>query len=105
MPNRAVYASTRPWNKSPIQARALIRGHQKIILDEDGQLLLYDLSIEPRERHDQAGDRPVAAQLFLQELRAQQRCNRMLLTGAGEVPRVELDEERLRQLRTLGYIQ
>jgi arylsulfatase A-like enzyme len=103
--DRVVYASTRPSNQSRRRATALYRGRQKIIFDEDGQFHLYDLSLDPLEQIDEASDRPVAAQLLLQELRAQQRCNLMLLAGAGGVPQIELDAERLRQLRALGYIQ
>jgi len=104
-PARGVYATTRPSSTSGRRQLALLRGQRKIILDEAGVPHLYDLSLDPLEQHDEARNEPVRIQLLLQELLAQQRCNQMLLTGVGQAPQIELDPERLRELRALGYIQ
>jgi len=103
--DRAVYAITRPSNHVLHPARALYRGPKKVILDENSAPHLYDLSLDPMEQNNKARAEPVVTQLLLQELLAQQRCNQMLLAGAGQVPQIELDPERLRELRALGYIQ
>jgi len=105
IPDRGVYATTRPSSTSGRRGLALHRGQRKIILDEAGAPHLYDLSLDPLEQNDEARAEPVTTQLLLQELLAQQRCNQLLLTGEGQAPQIELDPERLRELRALGYIQ
>jgi len=103
--DRSIYAATRPTSRSVKPMLALYRGRKKIILDETGAAHLYDLSLDPAEQIDEAKFEPVGTQLLMQELLAQQRCNQVLLAGAGQAPRIELDAERLRELRALGYIQ
>ena len=104
-PDRGVYATTRPLSPSGRRGLALHRGQKKIILEEVGAPHLYDLSLDPLEQEDRARDEPVRIQLLLQELLAQQRCNQVLLTGVGQAPQIELDAERLKELKALGYIQ
>ena len=103
--DRAVYAITRPSNQVQHPARALYRGPKKVILDENSAPQLYDLSLDPMEQNNEVRAEPVLTQPLLQELLAQQRCNQILLASAGQVPQIELDPERLRELRALGYIQ
>ena len=103
--DRAVFASTRPLGRNPRSSLALYRGQKKLILDAGSAPRLYDLSRDPQELEDEARNEPVTAQLLLQQLLAQQRCSRRLLTQAGQAPQIELDAERLRELRALGYIQ
>ena len=105
MPERAIYAVTRPTSRSVKPVLALYRNQKKIIRDETDAARLYDLSLDPMEQVDEASAEPVTTQLLLQELLARQRCNHLLLAGAGQVPQIEIDPERLRELRALGYIQ
>ncbi len=104
-PHRGVYATTRPSSQSGRRGVAFHRGQNKIILDESGAPHVYDLSLDPMEQQDEARYKQVRTQLLLQELLAQQRCNQMLLNGGDQAPQIDLDPERLRELRALGYIQ
>jgi arylsulfatase A-like enzyme len=103
--DRAVYAITRPSDQVYQPSRALYRGARKVILDENAAPHLYDLSLDPMEQNNKVRVEPVVTGFLLQELLAQQRCSQILLAGAGEVPQIELDPERLKELRALGYIQ
>ena len=104
-PDRAIYSTTRPSSTSGRRAMAAYSGQMKMILDEDGSARWYDLSLDPGEQIARDRDEPVVFQSLLQGLLAQQRCSRLLLAGAGQAPQIELDEQRLRELRALGYIQ
>jgi arylsulfatase A-like enzyme len=103
--SRSIYASTRPTSRTHQPIVALYRLNKKLILENLSAPRLYDLSLDPLEQVDVSSSEPVVTQILLQEVRAQRRCNRILLTGAGQVPQIELDPERLRELRALGYIQ
>lgn len=63
------------------------------------QPLLYDHSVDPREKSNIAADRPEK----LEELRAvlEEYAEEVIVWG--DTPEIELDEMRLNQLRALGY--
>jgi arylsulfatase A-like enzyme len=83
---------------------SLTQRRWKILRLENG-LELYDLASDPGERRDLASERPFLAGLLGQRVR--ERTVRNLVDGqsAGLTERSVLDEETLRQLRALGYIE
>lgn len=86
-----------PWDRT---LRALWAGPHKLIWSSDGRHELYDLEADPREldeRRELAGD----TTRLLQDLLDAQVSE--LVVPAGREPVAPLSEERLRQLRGLGY--
>ncbi len=68
------------------------------------QPLLFDLNADPGEHHNIAGQQPDRARYFQSRVDAHlRRAGRSQSTDLGAVP--ELDEEMVRRLRGLGYLQ
>ena len=97
-----------PTPASPGRNVSLIVGDRKLILESAGSRVeLYDLSTDPRERHNLADDRGATADL-LREVRALKSHNALLagrLNPAGSEAEAPLDEEEVKQLRALGYVK
>jgi arylsulfatase A-like enzyme len=70
----------------------------------ESRVALYDLAVDPGERHDLAEERPILAGLLRQRLI--ERTIRNLADGQASGLREDavLDEETTRQLRALGYL-
>jgi hypothetical protein len=64
---------------------------------------LYHLVADPLEQHDLAAAEPQKTAVMLRRLEEWQR--RMGAAVSGECDADSVDEERLQQLRDLGYIQ
>ena len=81
--------------------RALRRGDLKLILDLDtGRTMLFDLSTDPDEAHDLAGERPEVVVAMREELKAMVSLSRSREAEAG---RASLTQEEYDLLKSLGY--
>lgn len=88
---------------------ALIRGNYKLIASEnDSALELYDVVADPGERRNLAAEKPEIVRAMLRRTRQIRRHDeerrRATLRALGEVPAAE-DEETLRQMKALGYLE
>ncbi|MCZ6463071.1 MAG: sulfatase [Proteobacteria bacterium] len=82
--------------------KALIGARFKLIRDDPtGRYELYDLRADPREQRDLAADEPARVRALVPVL--EQRLAR-IRGPEGPVRSVELDEEQLEALRSLGYL-
>ncbi len=91
-------------------AYVLYRHGLKLEYEPGGEERLFDLAIDPWELRDVAADHPdqVAElrQLLLAKLGAQLERARVLREGVEELPAEDsFDEDMLRQLRSLGYVE
>lgn len=92
-----------PWERT---MRAAYDGRWKLMEDDAGKVALFDLHLDPMERHDQSADRPERVQAMREQLRAVvQGLPRYDATRASDrdVP-VEDDEATREYLGVLGYI-
>jgi arylsulfatase A-like enzyme len=89
------------------ESDALVRGRLKLIAaDQDRALELYDLLADPAERSNLAAARPELAHDLLRQLRrvrAEERRRWEAIAPALE-PASEREQETLRELKALGYI-
>lgn len=76
-------------------------GPWRFILRANGHQELYDVTRDPRERHNLAFDRPDVAERFRQALEPRLA---FFLAHGDEGPR-EMSPEELEALRSLGYVQ
>lgn len=93
----------RPWKEARGDLNiALRRGPWKAIWNaEPDSVELYDLNADPRERHNLALQQPVLVQEFKRSAQAWlSACSKIAPSGGFD----NLDEETLRELRALGYI-
>lgn len=96
---RPVFSETSRNNN--LQA-VIYKGHKAIVdLNDDDKWRLYDLSTDPAEKHDLAGERVE----LLDELKEEIRRWRENTRAAVEADSVVLDAEQTEQLKALGYLE
>jgi len=96
---RPVFSETSRNNN--LQA-VIYKGHKAIVdLNDDDKWRLYDLSTDPAEKHDLAGERVE----LLQELMEEVRRWRENTGTAVEAESVVFDAEQTEQLKALGYLE
>ena len=102
-----------PAGRSPLLApferriRSLTEGDLKLILGDDGRAELYDLAADPAEKTDLATNPAEREGLVLLREHLMELIETCLPPGtppAVEAP-VQLDEQTLKKLRSLGYIK
>ncbi len=89
---------------------AVVSGGRKFILDlSTGRKELFDLTSDPEEQVNLYKEQSLSSPMLLESklTRWRVRNDRLfnILSGSETLPQVELDEDKLRQLRGLGYIQ
>ena len=77
----------------------------KLRLDEDGQLRLFDLEIDPEELNDLSATRPDAHERLRNELSRWLSDEQRLRTTLPSNEATALSEESVERLRALGYIE
>jgi len=81
-------------------------GPYKVLYSDSLDVLeLYNLEEDPGEREDLVPVEPLRARYMAQQAMLQKRDNLAMLVQMGPQQIEALDEETLRQLRALGYIQ
>ncbi len=75
---------------------AVLDGRDKLLLQPDGSVLLFDRGADRREEHDLAAERPEVVQRL-------RRLAESWVPPAADAPAAELDEQREADLRALGY--
>ena len=96
---RPVFSETSRNNN--LQA-VIYKGHKAIVdLNDDDKWRLYDLSTDPAEKHDLAGERVE----LLDELKEEVRRWRESTRTATEAESVVLHAEQTEQLKALGYLE
>lgn len=112
-----------PWEKRPLlsvamtsedyRALAVRAGNDKLIVEcvsEEGlrPVALFDLGADPREENNVLAQRPATVELLLghlHDLAGEQPCETLLRATQGKSIETDMSDERLEQLRSLGYIQ
>jgi arylsulfatase A-like enzyme len=103
---RAVFASTRPDTKRPMQIHALRTDRFKLIYnDATGDTELYDLAADPAEQVNLADKDPLRAGALRQRILLRRSDDRLILSKSGGGRENPIKEETLRALRALGYVQ
>jgi arylsulfatase len=106
----ALFFSTRGVANPTARPRpmaALRIGRYKLLFNPgEPRVELYDVLEDPGESADLSAERPALTRFLLQQLRLRQGLSQKLrlVDGTPEAA-TELDEETLRELRALGYIQ
>jgi arylsulfatase A-like enzyme len=107
--DRDLYAYTRgrvAFSEGEAAVYAYRSGPYKVLYSDTLDLLeLYNLEKDPEERNDLSSVEPLRARYMAQQAMLQKRDNLALLARLGPEQIEALDEETLRQLRALGYIQ
>lgn len=78
--------------------RAFIQNEQKIVIGDNGDFQAYDLTTDPQEQHPRPHTDWARASLQQHQGWASQQ-------SAADAVRPPVDEERLEQLRKLGYVE
>ena len=106
--DRGLYAVTRGTlrsNEAPRMLMAWERDGLKVVFDEShGAVELFDLAADPGEHVDLATERPLTAQILLQELLSRHHRNRQVF-GRHDAEAFRLDPSTVRELRAIGYIE
>ncbi len=106
---RDLYAYTRgrvAYSEGEAAVYAYRSGPYKVLYSDILDVLeLYNLEEDPGEREDLASVEPLRARYMAQRAMLQKRDNLAVLARLGPQQIEALDEETLRQLRALGYIQ
>jgi len=89
---------------------AVVRGTWKVVfaLDDHDNFQLFDLASDPGELHDMSDERAALAAQLIREYEGLVAANASLISlfpRRGEDMTQTLDEDTLRELRALGYIQ
>lgn len=105
-PPRTLYAhrqrSRARLGKPPQHVWAAVRGPWKLVIEPDGDRLLFDRESDPGERVNLAADHPELVAELVRELRLLRAAGRV---GGDESIDVPLDRERLEALEALGYVE
>ncbi len=102
-PQRALFLDLRcpPWFDNLVW-KAVIRGHDKVIVTEPDNVALYDLAADPAEQTSVLDAHPDVAHDLIAQLTAFERdCHRY----AGETTRITLDAAAIEKLKSLGYVR
>jgi arylsulfatase A-like enzyme len=84
--------------------RAIRQGRLKLIWGSDGKTELYDVQADPEELTDLSTDEEYAEEL--RQMKAQLSALMSECSGQSSTERpIEMDQEQMRQLRSLGYIR
>ncbi len=106
---RDLYAYTRgrvAFSEGEAAVYAYRSGPYKVLYSDGLDILeLYNLEEDPGEREDLVSVEPLRARYMAQRAMLQKRDNLAMLAQMGPQQIEALDEETLRQLRALGYIQ
>lgn len=106
---RDLYAYTRgrvAFSEGEAPVYAYRSGPYKVIYSDSLDVLeLYNLEEDPDEREDLMSIEPLRARYMAQQAMLQKRDNLAMLVQMGPQQIEALDEETLRELRALGYIQ
>jgi arylsulfatase A-like enzyme len=103
---RDVFAITRPDTKRDKQLHTIRSGRYKLIYnDVSKKTELYDLVADPGELVDLAEKDPVRAGALRQRLLLRRDGDRLALANVGGSRRNPIQEETMRALRALGYVQ
>ena len=86
------------------RAHAVRVGHRKLQRSEGGELVLYDLAIDPRETANHLAETPEAAGLLVDELERWLAAEEMLRDSVARGDSRELPPDMTEQLRQLGYV-
>jgi arylsulfatase A-like enzyme len=88
--------------KSPQHLWAALRGPWKLVVEPDGERLLFDRERDPGERVNVAGEHPEVVAELVREL---YRLRADGLVNGQESIDVPIDRERLEALEALGYVE
>jgi arylsulfatase A-like enzyme len=103
---REIFHKLRPnFDFTPFDRRlaSIQKGSWKMILSGRGEIELYDLAKDPDERAEVSAANPKIVEELRGELTSWQAKAKSAAPAA--VPTPALDEETIRELRSLGYVQ